>query len=244
MLPGNDADCGLLREVPASMTQRTLDRISPKGQHGCIDISTRYIIPAGFCPSLIRTHAVDVKDLCLGALTFGDASGYDIKKFFENTFSHFFIAGYGSIYPALAELTKANLITARTEAGQGRPDRKVYHLTDAGLKAFQARLQETAPHHKVKSEFLVLMYFSHLLPTDHVEALMDARLKEFEQHLQRIEENENCAQPGSAEPPGMKFVCGFGKAVMSAASQYIRKCRQGASQDSNDNSLKNSHARR
>ena len=186
---------------------------------------------------------MDVKDLCLGALTFGDATGYDIKKFFERTFSHFFVAGYGSIYPALAELTRAKLISAKTVAGQGRPDRKVYHLTAAGREAFLARLSETTPHHKVKSEFLVLMYFSHLLPAAQVETVLDSRLQEFEQHLQRIEQHEACQHPESADPPGMKFVCGFGKTVMTAASQYIRDCRKNVASDSKHPTSKKSSAR-
>lgn len=57
-----------------------------------------------------KDSGVGVKDLCLGALTFGDASGYDIKKFFPQSFSRFYAAGYGSIYPALTELTVADLV--------------------------------------------------------------------------------------------------------------------------------------
>ena len=47
---------------------------------------------------------LDVKTLCLGLLSRGEASGYDLKKDFESLFRHFFPAGYGSIYPALAGL--------------------------------------------------------------------------------------------------------------------------------------------
>ena len=47
---------------------------------------------------------MDVKTVCLGMLTDGPASGYDLKKQFESSFGHFFAAGYGSIYPALSSL--------------------------------------------------------------------------------------------------------------------------------------------
>ena len=120
---------------------------------------------------------MDVKDLCLGALTYGDATGYDIKKFFESTFSHCFLAGYGSIYPALAELTEAKLVSARTVPGQAGPSRKLYHLTEAGRKAFLASLEATEPQHKVKSEFLVLMHFAHLLPPARLDAVLDQHLR-------------------------------------------------------------------
>ena len=40
---------------------------------------------------------MDVKTLCLGVLTLGDASGYEIRKQFEEgPFAHFFGASYGS----------------------------------------------------------------------------------------------------------------------------------------------------
>ena len=168
---------------------------------------------------------MDVKDLCLGALTFGDASGYDIKKFFESSFSHCFLAGYGSIYPALAELTDEKLVTARTVPGKGGRRRKLYRLTDTGRRVFQVRLRDTEPQHKVKSEFLVLMFFAHLLPPAHLEALLNERLQEFERHMDQIQEFESGSSQAMQESRGALFVCGFGKAVMTAASTYIRTHR-------------------
>ena len=47
---------------------------------------------------------MDVKTVCLGMLSDGEASGYDLKKQFESSFGHFFAAGFGSIYPALSSL--------------------------------------------------------------------------------------------------------------------------------------------
>jgi DNA-binding PadR family transcriptional regulator len=170
---------------------------------------------------------VDVKDLCLGALTHGDATGYDIKKFFENTFSHCFLAGYGSIYPALAELTEEKLVSARTVPGQAGPSRKLYHLTETGRKTFLARLEATEPQHKVKSEFLVIMHFAHLLPPARLDAVLDQHLKELDHKLELIAAYES-GQTGTGKSPtsGARFVCGFGKAVMSAASEYIRTHRR------------------
>ncbi|MGH9550960.1 MAG: PadR family transcriptional regulator [Terriglobales bacterium] len=169
---------------------------------------------------------MDVKDLCLGALTYGDATGYDIKKFFESSLSHCFLAGYGSIYPALAELTAEKLVTARTVPGQGGPSRKVYHLTAAGRKAFMTKLGKTNPQHKVKSEFLVLMHFAHLLPSVQLDAILDQRLEEIDRQLGLIRSMERGAVTGDANSTGARFVSGFGKAVMTAAGEYIRTHRR------------------
>ena len=167
---------------------------------------------------------MDVKDLCLGALTRGDATGYDLKKFFESSFGHCFLAGYGSIYPALAELTEAKLVSARTVPGQAGPSRKLYHLTEAGRKAFLKRLEATDPQHKVKSEFLVLMYFAHLLPPTRLDAILDKHLDELGQKLAMIETHQVGGL--ASGPAGARFVSGFGKAVMGAAQEYIRAHRR------------------
>ena len=110
---------------------------------------------------------MDVKTLCLGVLTEGDKTGYEIKRCFEEAFSHFFGAGFGSIYPALAELSRLGLVTCRERrageaAGQEglQPDRR------RASALLIDELLTTPPRHKVRSEFLVLMYFAHLLPPD------------------------------------------------------------------------------
>ena len=67
-----------------------------------------------------------VTTLCLGALVFGDATGYEINKMFEDgPFSHFLDASYGSIYPALTRLTEEGLVTCKAEQQERRPDKNL-----------------------------------------------------------------------------------------------------------------------
>ena len=70
--------------------------------------------------------AMDVKTLCLGVLSRGAASGYEIKKQCEEgPFAHFYAAGFGSIYPALNSLLNDRLISlgrfAPRPIGEGGP---------------------------------------------------------------------------------------------------------------------------
>jgi len=130
---------------------------------------------------------MDVKTLCLGALTEGDKTGYEIKRCFEDAFSHFFGAGFGSIYPALAELSRAGLVSCRSVEQDKRPDKKVYSLTAAGHRLLVEELMATPPRHKVRSEFLVLMYFAHLLPPERVAAIVEAPLAAFVPPAQRAD---------------------------------------------------------
>jgi PadR family transcriptional regulator, regulatory protein AphA len=168
---------------------------------------------------------MDVKTLCLGVLTEGDKSGYDIKRCFEEAFSHFFVAGFGSIYPALAELSRAGLVTCENVEQEGRPDKKVYSLTPRGKRLLIDQLESTPPRHKVRSEFLVLMYFAHLLPPPRLAAIMDERIAQWEAALTNI---EACTAADDAHmTPGMRFAAGYGRAVLGAASAYVRANKTG-----------------
>lgn len=166
---------------------------------------------------------MDVKTLCLGMLSFGEACGYDIKKRFEALFRHFYSAGFGSIYPALAELADAGLVTCRAVPQEGRPDRKVYRITEAGRRAFAEALATARPTHKLRSEFLAVIYFAELMAPDRLDALLDERLQELrdaEEHIAAIRR----AWPAEA-PVGARFVAGFGAALAKAAAEYIEQNR-------------------
>ena len=80
---------------------------------------------------------MDVKTLCLAVLFQGEATGYEIKKAFEEgPFAHFQRASFGSIYPSLSRLLAEGLAEAEAHEQDGRPDKKVYRLTAAGREAF------------------------------------------------------------------------------------------------------------
>jgi PadR family transcriptional regulator AphA len=164
---------------------------------------------------------MDVKTVCLGMLNDGEASGYDLKKYFESTFAHFFAAGYGSIYPALSSLAEAGLVVCREIPQEGKPDRKVYQITDAGREHLLGALQNPAPTHKLRSEFLATMCFAHLMSPEQIEIILANRLREIERYMSMFHELEtSCMEDW---PEGMRFVCGFGKAMTEAMQAYIKE---------------------
>lgn len=166
---------------------------------------------------------MDVKTVCLGMLSDGAASGYDLKKHFESTFGHFFSAGYGSIYPALSSLADHGLVTCECIPQDGKPDRKVYEITDDGKTFLLGALEDASPSHKIRSEFLATMCFAHLMPREQIETLLDGRLEEVDIFLNMIADMEsNCASEWS---PGMRFVAGFGKAMNESTRSFIDENR-------------------
>lgn len=164
---------------------------------------------------------MDVRTICLGILTRGDATGYEIKKLFEEgPYSHFLDASFGSIYPALTRLTEEELVTVREEAQDKRPDRKVYSITEAGKRTFIEALSQPLPADRYRSPFLFALLFAHLLPRDRVQAMIDRRIAECEQmlaHLDDVREKANL--------PGERYVIDHGRAVYAAMLEFLRAQR-------------------
>lgn len=166
---------------------------------------------------------MDVKTVCLGMLTDGPASGYDLKKQFESSFAHFFAAGYGSIYPALSSLADNGLVECEQVPQEGKPDRKVYRITAQGLDFLREALQNPCPCHKLRSEFLATMCFAHLMRPADIETVLNHRLDDIASYQAMFAQLETESMADWSE--GMKFVLGFGKAMASAMETYINENR-------------------
>ncbi len=77
----------------------------------------------------------------LGMLNMGPRSGYEIKRFADNSTRFFWAASYGQIYPELRRLEDAGLV-AGEEAGTGERRRRVYRIEPEGRRVLLAWLRE------------------------------------------------------------------------------------------------------
>lgn len=168
---------------------------------------------------------MDVRTICLGLLTRADATGYEIKKLFEEDgFGHFAEASFGSIYPALSRLTEEGLVSVREESQEKRPDRKVYSITDKGRARFLEVLNRPVQEDRNRSAFAFAMLFSHLLPRERVLALLESYISDKEARLARLN-----ARTAEAQTAGEHFVNGLGQTIYAAMLDYLRAHRSGLS---------------
>lgn len=177
---------------------------------------------------------MDVRTLCLGVLSRGEASGYEIKKAFEEgPFSHFHQASFGSIYPALNALSAEGLVVVRAQAQEKRPDKKIYSIAPKGRNTLLAALMAAPAPDAMRSDFLFILSFAQYLPPARVDELIDARIAWYREMLERMEAC-GCA-PGLA--PGANFVRGMGIAVYRAAAEYLESHREQLLAEISDASL-------
>lgn len=102
----------------------------------------------------------------LGALSSGPKSGYDIKKATEASTGHFWAESYGNLYPLLKRLEREGLVSRRTVTQAGRPDRRVYRLTEAGTREFREWLTEAVEPAVVRNELLLKLFYGGQVPTE------------------------------------------------------------------------------
>jgi len=163
---------------------------------------------------------MDVRTICLGILSRGEATGYEIKKLFEDDGYRYFVeASFGSIYPALNRLTEEGLVSVREEAQVKRPDRKVYSITDNGRRAFAESLLEPLPEDRYRSPFLFAMLFCDQLPQADVLRMFDHYIAQAEVRLAQLNrEKASCSR-------GETFVRDYGRAMYAAMLGYLRRRR-------------------
>jgi len=167
---------------------------------------------------------MDAKTLCLGVLALGDASGYEIKKHFEDgPFGHIHAVGFGSIYPALTALADEGKVTFVEESQSGRPDKKVYSITTTGMEALKQAIRKTPSVDRVRSEFLFILFFADLLNPDRRQEVFGSYLAIHKSSLAEMTDKDACHMENVS--PGHQFVFEMGKAYHTAMVEFMESHR-------------------
>ena len=103
-----------------------------------------------------RTTTVEA---LLGVLSLRPMSGYEIRKLIEESIGNFWSESFGQIYPALRRMVADGLAEVEESAGEGRPVRKVYRLTDAGLDRLVAWIAQSPRPQVPRNDLLLRIFF-------------------------------------------------------------------------------------
>ena len=110
----------------------------------------------------------------LGLLRFRPRTGYDIKQATDRSTRFFWSASYGQIYPELKRLEAAGLVESQEEP-RGQVPRRVFRLTEAGLRALESWLAEPDLQYEVRDEGLLKLFFGEALPEEQLGELVQRR---------------------------------------------------------------------
>ncbi len=119
----------------------------------------------------------------LGFLDFNPLSGYDLKKYFDQSIGHFWSATQSHIYKALEKLEKDGLVESQVILQEARPNRKQYQITEAGRAELHRWLTSPLPLDPVREAWLIQVFFSHTSSNDEIAALLEARIQAIQERL-------------------------------------------------------------
>jgi PadR family transcriptional regulator, regulatory protein AphA len=119
----------------------------------------------------------------LAFLEFQPMSGYDLKKFFDQSVAHFWTATQSHIYKSLEGSEKKGWVEAKIIPQEGRPNRREYAITEAGRQELQRWLTTPIPLEPVREGWLIQVFFAHFLSNEQIAAIFEQRNREIEERL-------------------------------------------------------------
>ena len=128
----------------------------------------------------------------LGLISFGEMSGYDVKRFADRSIGYFFWSPASSqIYAELRRLRSLGYVREREVQQERRPDKRLYRITRDGEQALQTWLERSdiAPDMS-KSPFLLKLFFGRLTPVETLIPQLEERRRQAEESLAQFEEIE------------------------------------------------------
>ena len=91
----------------------------------------------------------------LGLLNYGSMTGYDIVRIFKDSLSYFWQAQTSQIYRKLQTIKKNGWATDETVLQNGKPDKKVFTITESGKQELKRWLTEDSVELELRSPLMM-----------------------------------------------------------------------------------------
>jgi PadR family transcriptional regulator, regulatory protein AphA len=127
----------------------------------------------------------------LGLLDHMPFSGYDLKKVFDTSIRHFWPANQTQIYLTLNRLAGQGLVEMEVVEQTERPDRKVYHITEAGRSSLRQWLVASKPAEMVRSARLIQVFFAAQLSDEEILHIFEELAAQVREALRQYESIPN-----------------------------------------------------
>ena len=124
----------------------------------------------------------------LGFLDYQPMSGYDLKKYFDQSVAHFWSATQSHIYKALDALEKEGLVESQIIPQEGKPNRKQYQITEAGRAELLRWVATPLPVETKREAWLIQVFFAHQLDNQAIAQLFEDRIQRLRASLAQVKD--------------------------------------------------------
>ena len=151
------------------------------------------------------------------------AHGYEIKRGLEERFGSVVAPlNAGQVYTTLQRLQRDELVADDAVAQSGRPDKRVYRLTDAGRQALEEWLGVPSAPTRLRDDFFMKLVFAQSLGLADPAALI---ARQREAYLRSLGELERVLADGGAD--GTTALVVEGAALhLEADLKWLDRCEE------------------
>lgn len=115
----------------------------------------------------------------LSALGRKPCSGYQLATYLDVLWP----AKHSQIYPLLTKMEKKDLVVFEHIEQTGKPDKKLFSITEKGRETLEKWITETPVDSTIKDEFLIKIYSIWLTEEEHAKKLIQDRISILEQKV-------------------------------------------------------------
>lgn len=108
----------------------------------------------------------------LGILSWKASTGYELKKIFEESSILYWSGNNNQIYKALSQMLNDELVRSEVVHQDNSPSKKIYTITDEGLKELKEWVISTPEAPEIKKTFLVQLAWSNMLSNQELNDLL------------------------------------------------------------------------
>lgn len=130
---------------------------------------------------------MSLKHAIIALLDLEPGSGYDLVKRFNSSVGHFWSASHQQVYQELSRLSEEGLVEFETVRQSGRPDKKIYRVTEAGSSELRGWLETPAKTFKYRDPLLIKVFAGRNTPAN---GLLDELRVHQQRHRETLEEYE------------------------------------------------------
>jgi PadR family transcriptional regulator AphA len=135
----------------------------------------------------------------LGFLDYRPMSGYELKRFFDQSVAHFWSATQSHIYKALENLEHEGLVKSQLILQEGKPNRKQYEITDAGRVELHRWLSTPLPVEAKREAWLIQVFFAHGLANEEIANLFENRIARLRSSLAQCQQAQKNIEQNNAQ---------------------------------------------
>ena len=155
----------------------------------------------------------------LGFLEYGPMTGYDLKKYLDQSVGHFWSTTQSHIYKALEGLEKEGLAESKVIPQEGKPSRKQYKITSVGRTELRRWVSTPLPSEGPREAWLIQVFFAHNLTNEEIVHLFEKRIESLRMYLTQSKNAEKNIQE-NYERVGIKRMQGLWQLTLDYGTNY------------------------